>query len=51
MVARTVEYLKEEQIGNICLFADSDGKLSHGTTDRAYSRGAFYLNIFTSHPV
>ncbi|CAL5219637.1 g1512 [Coccomyxa viridis] len=24
MVARTVEYLKEEQIGNICLFADAD---------------------------
>lgn len=27
MVARTVEYLKDEQIGNICLFADADGKL------------------------
>ncbi len=27
MVARTVEFLKEEQIGNICLFADSDGEL------------------------
>ena len=25
MVARTVEFLKEEQIGNICLFADADG--------------------------
>ena len=25
MVARTVEFLKEEEIGNICLFADADG--------------------------
>lgn len=30
MVARTVEFLKEEQIGNICLFADSDGEVSQG---------------------
>ena len=31
MVARTVEFLKEEQIGNICLFADADGELSPAT--------------------
>ena len=28
MVARTVEFLKEEEIGNICLFADADGDLT-----------------------
>ena len=28
MVARTVEFLKEEQIGNICLFADSEGEVA-----------------------
>lgn len=34
MVARTVEFLKEEQIGNICLFADSEGeRLPGNTTD------------------
>ena len=36
LVARTIDYLKEEQIGNICLFADADGKLAYGgTPDRA----------------
>ena len=31
MVARTVEFLKEEQIGNICLFADADGDFTPTT--------------------
>ena len=38
MVARTVEFLKEEQIGNICLFADSDGDLTlsmHASSENA----------------
>ena len=36
MVARTVEFLKEEQIGNICLFADADGELSPATCIGVY---------------
>lgn len=48
MVARTVEYLKEEQIGNICLFADADGKSSHDTTD-IQSCLLYNLHVSTSN--